>query len=102
MTERRRWDGNREYEHQRELAQTRRQWDAAQKQRKEQNERAEKQARLEAHLCRRSEAYQDTAGSPLPSTALQEWTMEYMNRQEQKHQRERAERLARAEAQYEH
>jgi hypothetical protein len=88
--------------HEYELRKKREAWEAEQNLRKDKEQRDEKQARLEAHLRRRSEEYQDTVGSSPPMTALQEWTMQFMNRQEQEYQAAREARLRAAEENYEH
>lgn len=69
ITERRSWNPDKQYQHQYELRQKRALGETQQKQRKAQAARDEKQARLEAHLQRRSAAYRETVGSSPPMTA---------------------------------
>jgi hypothetical protein len=82
-----------------EKAERRRLWEQQQKADAEARERQLKQARLEAHLKRRGEAWMDhTGGSLPPSGMLADWQAEYISEQADREERERQRRLDQAAA----
>jgi hypothetical protein len=101
MTEqknRRDWTPDEEVKHQLELAEQRAQWERKRKAEAEQRERQEKQARLQAHLKRRAEAYLDHVGSPPSQSTLEQWQMDYLAEIEAGEQRRRRAAIAEYDA----
>jgi hypothetical protein len=103
MTEqkdRRYWTLDEEAEHQRELAEQRRQWEQRKKVEAEQRERQAKQAELESYLQRRARTFMDYTGEQPTLEDLEGWRAEYLDEQERRYQAEREAKLKAAEAEY--
>jgi hypothetical protein len=79
-----------------EKAERRRLWEQQQKADREARERQLKQARLEAHLKRRGEAWRDHVGSEPTAGMLATWKEEYVAELVADQEAERALRLAQA------
>jgi hypothetical protein len=103
MTEqkdRRYWTLDEEAEHERKLAEQRRQWEQRKKAEAEQRERQQKQAELESYLARRSRTFMDHTGEQPSDQDLRRWQAEYLDELERKHQADREAKLKAAEQEH--
>jgi hypothetical protein len=83
--------------HREELAERRRAWEAEKKQEADLRDRQLKQARMEAWLTSRRQAWVDHVGGPPTSTTEEMWRHEYVAERADEEEAERALRLADAE-----
>jgi hypothetical protein len=100
QTNRAHWDLDRRVQHERELQQKRQVWEHRQREKREQEKRAAKQAELQSYVRDRGRARSDATGSAPSVSVVQRWTEEFMDTKQLESQAERAERLARAEESY--
>ena len=91
------WSLERRVAHSQELAERRAAWEAQREEEAALRERREKQARLEAWLTSRRQAWLDHTGSLPTSTTVEMWTHEYVADLLAAEEAARAERLAEAE-----
>ena len=75
-------------------------WKARKKAEKEEAERQQKRAALEAHLAERARTYFDHTGSTPATAVLERWQQEYLDAIALQREAERAERLAQVEAEH--
>jgi len=84
-------------QHQKELADRRKAWEEQRKAEAEQRARQEKQARMEAWLQSRRQAWTDHTGSLPPAGMVEGWKADYITERATEQEWERAARLALAE-----
>jgi len=84
-------------EHEKELKARRQAWEEQRKAENEERARQEKQARFEAWLKARGQAFLDHTGSLPPSYVMEAWRADYVAERAAEQELERERRLAQAE-----
>jgi hypothetical protein len=83
-----------------ELKQQRAAWEQQRMLRREQEQRDEKRAQLEAHLSRRAQEWADTTGHAPGVAVLERWSADHLDTKELEREAAREARLAEAEAEH--